>query len=81
MVTPLLCLQLATSSFLRFGDVLKLGEVQGSLIAVFFLFAKIRPKKCETNTKDFSWEKWTKFFKFGKEKNSNRQTSTISSSK
>jgi hypothetical protein len=39
MVTPLLCLQLATGSFLRFGDVLKLGEVQGSLreSSVFFI--------------------------------------------
>ncbi len=31
-----------------------------------------------TNTKDFSWEKW---FKFRKEKNSNRQIFTISSSR
>ncbi len=42
MVTPLLCLQLAMGSFLRFGDVLKLGEVQGSLRAMFFVLANFR---------------------------------------
>jgi hypothetical protein len=31
MVAPLLCLQLATDFFLKFGEVLKLEEVHGSL--------------------------------------------------
>jgi hypothetical protein len=34
-----------------------------------------------TNTKDFSWEKWSKFAKFRKEKNSNCQIFTISSNR
>jgi len=44
IVTPLLCLQLATDFFLRLGDVLKLGEVQGSFRAVFFLLGNFRKK-------------------------------------
>ncbi len=86
MVTPLLCLQLATDFFLRFGDVLKLGKVQSSLRAVFFLLANFHKNSTWKMwllliQRIFHGKKWTKSSKFGKEKNSIHQISTISSSR
>jgi hypothetical protein len=75
---PILKLNITLSSLIT-------SELQPLTSSVFFI-SKFSQKfylknVISTSTKDFSWEKWSKFTEFQKEKNSNHQISTVSSSR